>query len=137
MTSLPFKFFFLQHTKPSTLVILVSVAKPQRKILQFSRKLWLFLKKDSRVRCDCRVMSRHGTDAVRLLCSDWLIRYFFEFVLFKTNFPLFFFFFNVDTCVVAIVKVSNETIKLIINWTIRWKIYELDQQRLASVALPF
>ena len=37
MSSLPFKFF-LQHRKPSALVILVSFAKTQRKVWQFLRK---------------------------------------------------------------------------------------------------
>ena len=44
---------------------------------QFLKKLWRFLKMDSRARCDCRVMSGHGADAVRFFCSDWL-SYFFS-----------------------------------------------------------
>ena len=47
LTFLPFKFFFLKHRKPSTLVILVIVAEFLRKICQFLRKLWRFLKMDS------------------------------------------------------------------------------------------
>ena len=66
-------------------------------------------------------MSRHGADAVCFLCSDWLLHYFLEFDWLKTiaNYQCFP---NLDTCEVAMVKVSNETIQLIVHWAIRWSI---------------
>ena len=117
MTLLPFKFFFLKHRKPFTLVILVSFTEIPRKIWQFLRKLWQFLKLDSTVQCDCHVMSHHGADKDACFALiGWSI-IFLNLIGWKQTIQ---FFLNLDTCIVFIVKVSNGTIQLIINnyWTV-------------------
>ena len=61
----------------------------------------------------CHVMSCwHST----LFCTDWFILCFVEIDWLETNYPDFFN--NLDTCIVAVVKVSDDTIQLIINWII-------------------
>ena len=110
MTFLPFKVFFLKHRKPSAFVTLVSVAKIQRKIWQFLRKLWRCLKMDCIARCDCRVMSRHGARCAYFALIGWFT-IFSNFIGWRQTIQVFL---NLDTCVVSIVKVSNKTIQLII-----------------------
>ena len=56
MTSLPFMFLFFQHGKLFAFFLLVSLAKIQRKVCQFLRKLWHFLKMDFEMQCDCLVI---------------------------------------------------------------------------------
>ena len=78
---------------------------------------------------DATVVSCHAMVLTRYACFamiGWFI-IFSNLIGWRQTFH-FFLFFNVDACIVAIVKVSSETIKLIINWTIRWIIYGFDQQ---------
>ena len=49
-------FLFFQHGKLFAFFLLVSLAKIQRKVCQFLRKLWHFLKMDSEMQCDCLVI---------------------------------------------------------------------------------
>ena len=60
------------------------------------------------MRCDCRVMSHLGADAVYLLCSDWLIHYFLEFDWLMTNIHFFLNLDNsTDNCLVNTIELTN------------------------------
>ena len=106
MTSLQFKFVFLLHRKSLALVILVSLAKFEKTAI-FSQ--WI-------LKHNVTVVSCH------ILLTQYLVLHWLVYSLFCWNWlardKLSNFFNNLDTCIVAVVKVSDDTIQLIINWTI-------------------
>ena len=121
MTSLQFKFVFLQHRKSLALIILVSLAKFEKTAI-FSQ--WI-------LKHNVTVVSCH------VLLTQYLVLHWLVYSLFCWNWlagdKLSNFFNNLDTCIVAVVKVSDDTIQLTINWTIT--IYRQIMTRLSHCIL--
>ena len=90
-----------------SMAILVSIAEIWKKNLaNFERNSGIFWKTDSTARCNCHGHVTPSCECRHLLCSDWVITYLLEFDWAENKLSNFFL--NLDTCVVSIVKVSNE-----------------------------
>ena len=83
----------------------------QGKLWQFLRKLWRL---HSPMRPSCRVMSCHAMVLTCTLALHWLPDSLFSWIwLAEIKCP--FFFLNLDTCVVAVVKVLDKTTQSLIG----------------------